>query len=91
MQKNPKLIIPRLSNGTEFMLWYDGQCDGCSRYGKEQCRCPLEAALIMGDGIKKSLAIKMGFDEEGNPPVKLKCYRKYKKHTKTYTGELFNA
>lgn len=73
-------ITLALSNGTEFMLWWDGKCEGCSRYGKEVCRCPLESALLMYDGkIKKSIALKMGFDEQGNAPTKLKCYRKYKK------------
>lgn len=84
-------ITLALSNGTDFMLWWDGKCEGCSRYGKEECRCPLESALLMYDGkIKKSIALKIGFDEQGNPPKELKCYRKYKrKFTDKKTGNLF--
>lgn len=88
MAHNPKTIIP-FSNGTEFMLWFDGQCEGCSRHGKEECRCPNEAALIFGNLTEKR-AVRMGFSKDGNPPRKLKCFRKYKKSkTDTKTGELF--
>ena len=84
-----EMIIPRISNGTEFMLWFDGQCDGCSRHGLEECRCPLEASILMG-AIKKSMAVRMGFDEKGNPPKKLKCWRKYMpKKKESLSGELF--
>lgn len=88
MSHNPNTVIP-FSNGTEYEIWNkDGQCEGCSRYGKEECRCPLESKLIMGE-IPLKLALRMGFDEQGNPPKKLKCWRKYKKkHTDRNTGEL---
>ena len=78
-----KTIKIALSNGTDFMEWFDGQCVGCSRYGKEESRCPLEAHLIMGGGILKTyIAKRIGFDEHGNPPKKVKCYRQYAKKKK---------
>ena len=37
-------------------------------------------------------AKSIGFDEQGNPPRELKCWRKYtNKHIDRKTGDLFNV
>lgn len=77
-----KNIAPKFSNGTEYTGWFDGQCDGCSRNRNEPNWCPIQSGIMIGE-LTPTQAKNAGFDEEGNYPEKLKCYRKYKKHKDT--------
>ena len=89
---NKDTITIGFSNGTDFMNWFDGKCVGCSRYGKEESRCSLEAHLIMGNRVlKKYIAKRIGFDDQGNPPKQMKCYRKYTKKSKANLSDLFKT
>ena len=73
-----KSIRPNFSNGTEFECWFYGQCDGCSRNREEPNWCNLQSCIMIGE-LTPTQAKNAGFDEQGNPPEKLKCYRHYKK------------
>lgn len=83
-------IKPNFSNGTEFMWWLEGKCDGCSRNKQEPNWCPLQTGLFIGT-LTQTQAKNMGFDKDGNPPKELKCWRKYTKQKKDKrTRDLFN-
>jgi hypothetical protein len=81
-------IEPKISNGTELECLLN-KCEGCSRNKWEDNWCNLQTAIMTGQ-MTETQAKHIGFDEQGNPPKELKCYRKYKrKFTDKKTGSLF--
>ena len=89
MSHNPDTIKPKFSNGTELEFWLE-HCNGCSRNKWNKNWCNLQTAVMTGF-LTLRQAKSIGFDEQGNPPRELKCWRKYThKHIDRKTGDLFN-